>query len=124
MNMMFKPELIAPSFVGFEVVGVEVEKNVVMFVLESGCVQIECEMVARELTEKGYVEDYFRPEHGHDVEYTRLEVELNDPVIVVKKGYSDLVDGQKLKLTEKQMQELNTQLEYIANDQFQEKLAA
>lgn len=124
MNMMFKPELIAPSFVGFEVVGVEVEKNVVMFVLESGCVQIECEMVARELKESAYVEDYFRPEHGHDVEYTRLEVELNDPVIVVKKGYSDLVDGQKLKLTEKQMQELNTQLEYIANDQFQEKLAA
>ena len=124
MNMMFKPELIAPSFVGFEVVGVEVEKNVVMFVLESGCVEIECEMVAKELTETGYVEDYFRPEHGHDVEYTRLEVELNDPVIVVKKGYSDLVDGQKLKLTEKQMQELNTQLEYIANDQFQEKLAA
>ena len=124
MNMMFKPELIAPSFVGFEVVGVEVEKNVVMFVLESGCVQIECEMVARELTEKGYVEDYFRPEHGHDVEYTRLEVELNDPVIVVKKGYSDLVDGQKLKLTEKQMRELNTQLEYIANDKFQESLAA
>ena len=124
MNMMFKPELIAPSFVGFEVVGVEVEKNVVMFVLESGCVEIECEMVAKELTETGYVEDYFRPEHGHDVEYTRLEVELNDPVIVVKKCYSDLVDGQKLKLTEKQMQELNTQLEYIANDQFQEKLAA
>ena len=124
MNMMFKPELIAPSFVGFEVVGVEVEKNVVMFVLESGCVEIECEIVAKELTETGYVEDYFRPEHGHDVEYTRLEVELNDPVIVVKKGYSDLVDGQKLKLTEKQMQELNTQLEYIANDQFQEKLAA
>ena len=124
MNMMFKPELIAPSFVGFEVVGVEVEKNVVMFVLESGCVQIECEIVAKELTVTGYVEDYFRPEHGHDVEYTRLEVELNDPVIVVKKGYSDLVDGQKLKLTEKQMQELNTQLEYIANDQFQEKLAA
>ena len=124
MNMMFKPELIAPSFVGFEVVGVEVEKNVVMFVLESGCVQIECEMVAKELTETGYVEDYFRPEHGHDVEYTRLEVELNDPVMVVNKGYSDLVDGQKLKLTEKQMQELNTQLEYIANDQFQEKLAA
>ena len=124
MNMMFKPELIAPSFVGFEVVGVEVEKNVVMFVLESGCVEIECEMVAKELTETGYVEDYFRPEHGHDVEYTRLEVELNDPVIVVKKGYSDLVDGQKLKLTEKQMQELNTQLEYIANDKFQESLAA
>ena len=124
MNMMFKPDLIAPSFVGFEIVGVEVEKNVVMFVLESGCVEIECEMVAKELTETGYVEDYFRPEHGHDVEYTRLEVELNDPVIVVKKGYSDLVDGQKLKLTEKQMQELNTQLEYIANDQFQEKLAA
>ena len=124
MNMMFKPELIAPSFVGFEVVGVEVEKNVVMFVLESGCVQIECEIVAKELTETGYVEDYFRPEHGHDVEYTRLEVELNDPVMVVNKGYSDLVDGQKLKLTEKQMQELNTQLEYIANDQFQEKLAA
>ena len=124
MNMMFKPELIAPSFIGFEVVGVEVEKNVVMFVLESGCIEIECEMVAKELTETGYVEDYFRPEHGHDVEYTRLEVELNDPVIVVKKGYSDLVDGQKLKLTEKQMQELNTQLEYIANYQFQEKLAA
>ena len=124
MNMMFKPELIAPSFVGFEVVGVEVEKNVVMFVLESGCIEIECEMVAKELTETGYVEDYFRPEHGHDVEYTRLEVELNDPVMVVNKGYSDLVDGQKLKLTEKQMQELNTQLEYIANDQFQEKLAA
>lgn len=124
MNMMFKPELIAPSFLGFEVVGVEVEKNVVMFVLESGCVEIECEIVAKELTETGYVEDYFRHEHGHDVEYTRLEVELNDPVIVVKKGYSDLVDGQKLKLTEKQMQELNTQLEYIANDQFQEKLAA
>ena len=124
MNMMFKPELIAPSFVGFEVVGVEVEKNVVMFVLESGCVQIECEIVAKELTETGYVEDYFRPEHGHDVEYTRLEVELNDPVMVVNKGYSDLVDGQKLKLTEKQMQELNTQLEYIANDKFQESLAA
>lgn len=124
MNMMFKPELIAPSFVGFEVVGVEVEKNVVMFVLESGCVEIECEMVAKELTEKAYLEDYFRPEHGHEVEYTRLEVELNDHVIVVKKCYSDLVDGQKLKLTEKQMQELNTQLEYIANDQFQEKLAA
>ena len=124
MNMMFKPELIAPSFVGFEVVGVEVEKNVVMFVLESGCIEIECEMVAKELTETGYVEDYFRPEHGHDVEYTRLEVELNDPVMVVNKGYSDLVDGQKLKLTEKQMQELNTQLEYIANDKFQESLAA
>lgn len=124
MNMMFKPELIAPSFVGFEVVGVEVEKNVVMFVLESGCVEIECEIVAKELTETGYVEDYFRPEHGHDVEYTRLEVELNDPVMVVNKGYSDLVDGQKLKLTEKQMQELNTQLEYIANDKFQESLAA
>lgn len=124
MNMMFKPELIAPSFVGFAVEVTETKNNVVSFVLESGCVQIECEIVAKELTETGYVEDYFRPEHGHDVEYTRLEVELNDPVMVVNKSYTDLVDGQKLKLTEKQMQELNTQLEYIANDQFQEKLAA
>lgn len=124
MNMMFKPELIAPSFVGFAVEVTETKNNVVSFVLESGCVQIECEMVARELTETAYVEDYFRPEHGHDVEYTRLEVELNDPVMVVNKGYSDLVDGQKLRLTEEQMRELNTQLEYIANDKFQESLAA
>lgn len=124
MNMMFKPELIAPSFVGFEVEVTETKNNVVSFVLESGCVQIECEMVARELTETGYVEDYFRPEHGHDVEYTRLEVELNEPVVVVNKSYTDLVDGQKLRLTEEQMRELNTQLEYIANDKFQESLAA
>ncbi|MHA3062540.1 hypothetical protein [Acinetobacter sp. ANC 4641] len=124
MNMMFKPELIAPSFVGFKVVGVETNKNVVMFVLENGCVEVECEMVAKELTETGYVEDYLRPEYGHDVEYTRLEVELNDPVIVVKKGYTDLVDGQKLRLTEEQVCELNTQLEYLANDQFQEMQAA
>lgn len=124
MNMMFKPELIAPSFVGFTAEVVETKNNVVSFVLESGCVQIECEIVAKELTETGYVEDYFRPEHGHDVEYTRLEVELNDPVIVVKKGYSDLVDGQKLKLTEEQMRDLNMQLENLANEQFQESLAA
>ncbi|MHA3059935.1 hypothetical protein ACX1N5_03985 [Acinetobacter sp. ANC 4636] len=124
MNMMFKPELLAPSFVGFTVEVTETKNNVVSFVMEFGCVQVECEMVANELTEKAYLEDYFRPEHGREVEYTRLEVELNDPVLVTNKGYSDLVDGQKLKLTEEQMRELNTQLENLANDKFQELLAA
>lgn len=124
MNMMFKPELIAPSMVGFTVEATETKNNVVSFVLEFGCVQVECEMVAKELTEKACIEDYFHPEHGYEVEYTRLEVELDDPVLVVKKGYSDLVDGQKLKLTEEQMRELNTQLENLANDKFQESLAA
>ena len=56
-----------------------------------------------------------------EVNYTKLEVDDRTPVTVIRTD-ADLVDGQKIKLTEQQVEKLNQQLEWICIELFEKKL--
>lgn len=122
MNMHAKPELFAPCFPLFELAeNVEVDADMVRFTLNYGCVEIDCEMQAVELSDTIYVEPQFQPENGCDMPYIKLEVDDRTPVTVIRTD-ADLVDGQKIKLTEQQVEKLNQQLEWICIELFEKKL--
>ena len=125
MNMHAKPELFAPCFPIFEldVESIEVEVDMVRFTLQYGAVGIDCEAQADELTDSIFVEPQFEPEHGRDMPYTKLEVSDRTPVTVIRTD-AELVDGQKIKLTEQQIEKLNQQLEWICIEKFEMEMAA
>ena len=125
MNMHAKPELFAPCFLIFWIKddSIEVDADMVRFTLQYGCVEIDCEAQADELTDSIFVEPQFEPEHGRDVPYTKLEVDDRTPVTVIRTD-ADLVDGQKLQLTAQQVEKLNQQLEWICIEKFEMEMAA
>lgn len=80
-------------------------------------------MLANELSDSIFVEPQFKPEHGRDMPYTKLEVDDRTPVTVIRTD-ADVVDGQKIKLTEQQVEKLNQQLEWICIEKFEMEMAA
>ncbi|NNG75633.1 hypothetical protein HLH10_04705 [Acinetobacter sp. ANC 4277] len=125
MNMHAKPELFAPCFPIFELVAesIEVEADMVRFTLQYGAVEIDCEAQADELTDSTCVNRTNDPQNDVEVDYARLEVDDRTPVTVIRTD-ADLVDGQKIKLTEQQVEKLNQQLEWICIEKFEMEMAA
>ena len=83
MNMHAKPELFAPCFPLFELAeNIEVDADMVRFTLNYGCVEIDCEMQAVELSDTIYVEPQFQPESFlsclHGSEPGNLFTKIND----------------------------------------------
>lgn len=123
MNMHAKPELFAPCFPIFELVAesIEVEVDMVRFTLKYGAVGIDCEAQADELTDSTCVNKTNDPQNDVEVDYTKLEIDQNTPISVLRHDVN-LVDGQKIKLTEQQVEKLNQQLEWICIELFEKKL--
>lgn len=114
MNAQTKPELFAPCFPIFQIKAesIEVDADMVQFTLQYGCVEIDCEMLANELSDSTWINKTNDPQNDVEVDYTRLEVDDRTPVTVIRTD-ADVVDGQKIKLTEQQVEKLNQQLEWI-----------
>ena len=132
MNMMSKPELFCPQLPKFEVSSeIEVDGLVVSFDLTHGCIVIQCSMTADVVTksrEVAYIpnqyglnyqyEDYFKQD------YEQLLVDEETFVVVIDSDHTDIPNGLRITLTEKQVTELNKQLEYFAEEQADQVVAA
>ena len=125
MNMHAKPELFAPCFPIFELdaESIEVEADMVRFTLQYGAVGIDCEAQADELTDSTCVNKTNDPQNDVDVDYTKLEIDQNTPISVLRHDVN-LVDGQEIKLTDVQIEKLNQQLEWICIEKFEMEMAA
>ena len=125
MNTQTKPELFAPCFPIFWIKddSIEVDADMVRFTLQYGCVEIDCEMLANELSDSTWFNKTNDPQNDVEVDYTKLEVDDRTPVTVIRTD-ADLVDGQKIKLTEQQVEKLNQQLEWICIEKFEMEMAA
>lgn len=123
MNMHAKPELFAPCFLIFELVAesIEVDADMVRFTLQYGAVGIDCEAQADELTDSTCVNKTNDPQNDVEVDYTKLEIDQNTPISVLRHDVN-LTDGQKLQLTQQQIEKLNQQLEWICIELFEKKL--
>ena len=123
MNMHAKPEIFVPAFTGFDVAKIKVDADKVSFTLKYGCVEIDCEMLANGLSDSTCMNGTNDPQNDVEVDYTKLEVDDRTPVTVIRTD-ADLVDGQKIKLTEQQVEKLNQQLEWICIEKFEMEMAA
>ena len=125
MNAQTKPELFAPCFPVFQIKAnsIEVDADMVRFTLQYGCVEIDCEAQADELTDSTWFNKTNDPQNDVEVDYTKLEVDDRTPVTVIRTD-ADVVDGQKIKLTEQQVEKLNQQLEWICVEKFEMDMAA
>ena len=125
MNAQTKPELFAPCFPMFQVKAesIKVDADMVRFTLQYGCVEIDCECQANELTDSTWFNKTNDPQNDVEVDYTKLEVDDRTPVTVIRTD-ADVVDGQKIKLTEQQVEKLNQQLEWICVELFEKNMAA
>ena len=123
MNAQTKPELFAPCFPVFQIKAnsIEVEAGMVRFTLQYGCVEIDCECQTNELSDSTWFNKTNDPQNDVEVDYTKLEVDDCTPVTVIRTD-ADVVDGQKIKLTEQQVEKLNQQLEWICVELFEKKL--
>lgn len=124
MNMHAKPELFAPCFPLFELAeNIEADANMVRFTLKYGCVEIDCEMLANELTDSTWFNKTNDPQNDVEVDYTKLEVDDRTPVTILRSDV-ELVNGQKIILTAQQVEKLNQQLEWICIELFEKKQVA
>ncbi len=123
MNAQTKPELFAPCFPIFQVVAdsIEVDVDMVRFTLQYGCVGIDCEAQANELTDSTWFNKTNDPQNDVEVDYTRLEVDQNTEISVIRHDVN-LVEGQKLQLTDHQIHKLNQHLEWICIELYEKKL--
>ena len=132
MNMMSKPELFCPQLPKFEVAAdVETDGSVVSFELKYGCIVIQCSMTADVVTKSSEV-SYIPSRYGSNYqyedyceqEYEQLVVDEETFVLVVDNDNTDIPNGLRITLTESQVTELNKQLEYLAEEQADQVLAA
>ena len=125
MNAQTKPEFLAPCFPVFQIKAesIEVDADMVRFTLQYGCVEIDCECQANELSDSTWFNKTNDPQNDVEVDYTKLEVDDRTPVTVIRTD-ADVVDGQKIKLTEQQVEKLNQQLEWICVELFEKNMAA
>ena len=132
MNMMSKPELFCPQLPKFEVsCEIEVDGSVVLFDLVYGCIVIQCSMNA-DVVNKSRKVSYIPSRYGsnyqyeeeYEQEYEQLIVDEETFVLVVDNDNTDIPNGLRITLTESQVTELNKQLEYLAEEQADQVLAA
>ena len=125
MNMHLKPELLAPQFPMMHIVlsSVAIDVDMVDFTLQYGLAEIECRVQANQLSDQTFVNATSDPQNDVDMPYTRLEVSTN-MLIEVMRYDVDLVDGQKIMLTEQQVEVLNKQLEALCIESLEMEMAA
>ena len=130
--MMSKPELFCPQLPKFEVsADVEVDGSLVLLELVYGSITIQCSMTADVITKSREVA-YIPAQYGSNYQYEdyrnqdyeQLVVDQETFVLVVDNDNTDIPKGMRFSLTEKQVNELNTQLEYFAEEQADQVLAA
>ena len=132
MNMMSKPELFCPQLPKFEVSSdIEVDGSVVSFDLVYGCITIQCSMTADVIAksrEVAYIPSRYGSNYQYEEEceqeYEQLVVDQETFVLVVHNDNTDIPNGLRITLTESQVTELNKQLEYLAEEQADQVLAA
>lgn len=132
MNMMSKPELLCPQLPKFEVsADVEVDGSVVSFELVYGCIVIQCSMTADVIAksrEVAYIPSCYGSNYQYEEEceqeYEQLVVDEETFVVVEDNDNTDIPNGLRFSLTEKQVNELNTQLEYLAEEEIKQVVAA
>ena len=130
--MMSKPELFCPQLPKFEVANdVETDGSVVLFELVCGSITIQCSMTAdvvNKSREVAYIPSRYGSNYQYEEEceqdYEQLIVDQETFVIVLDNDNTDIPKGMRFSLTEKQVNELNTQLEYLAEEQADQVLAA
>ena len=132
MNMMSKPELLCPQLPKFEVsADVEVDGSLVLFELVYGSIVIQCSMTADVITksrEVAYISSRYGSNYQYEdyceQDYEQLVVDEETFVLVVHNDNTDIPNGLRITLTESQVTELNEQLEYLAEEQADQVLAA
>jgi len=132
MNMHAKPELFCPQLPKFDVSSeIEVDGSVVLFDLKHGCIVIQCSMAADVVTksrEVAYIPNQYglnyQYEDYRDQDYEQLLVDGETFVLVMHNDNTDIPNGLRITLTESQVTELNKQLEYLAEEQADQVLAA
>lgn len=132
MNMMSKPELFCPQLPKFEVASdIEVDGSVVSFDLKHGCIAIQCSMTADVVTkqrEVAYIPSRYGSNYQYEdyceQDYEQLVVDEETFVLVAHNDNTDIPNGLRITLTESQVTELNKQLEYLAEEQADQVLAA
>lgn len=118
MNMFVtKPELLCPSFPMLQVSGeFEVKDNTVSFKMESGCATLKCKIVADVVREVRVVGSILHPEDSKDQFYDQLVVDDRTHVEVVGAEYVEAPLGLLFQLTTTQVNSLNEQLKYYAEE--------
>ena len=132
MNMMSKPELFCPQLPKFEVsADIEVDGSLVSFDLKHGCIVIQCSMTAdvvNKSREVAYIPNCYGSNYQYEEEceqeYEQLVVDQETFVLVVDNDNTNIPNGLRITLTESQVTELNEQLEYLAEEQADQVLAA
>ena len=132
MNMMSKPELFCPQLPKFEVSSdIEVDGSLVSFDLKHGCIVIQCSMTAdvvNKSREVAHIPSRYGSNYQYEEEckqeYEQLVVDEETFVLVVHNDNTDIPNGLRITLTESQVTELNKQLEYFAEEQADQVLAA
>ena len=130
--MMSKPELFCPQLPKFEVSSdIEVDGSLVSFDLKHGCVVIQCSMTADVVTkhrEVAYIPSQYGSNYQYEddcnQDYEQLVVDEETFVLVVDNDNTDIPNGLRITLTESQVTKLNKQLEYFAEEQVDQVLAA
>ena len=130
--MMSKPELFCPQLPKFEVSSdIEVDGSLVSFDLKHGCIEIQCSMTADVVAksrEVAYIPSRYgsnyQYEEEYEQEYEQLVVDEETFVLIVHNDNTDIPNGLRITLTESQVTELNKQLEYLAEEQADQVLAA
>ena len=132
MNMMSKPELFCPQLPKFEVSSdIEVDGSLVSFDLKHGCIIIQCSMTADVVTKQreiAYIPSQYGSNYQYEdccnQDYEQLVVDEETFVVVEDNDNTDIPNGLRITLTESQVTELNKQLEYFAEEQADQVLAA
>ena len=129
---MSKPELFCPQLPKFEISSdIEVDGSLVSFDLKLGCIVIQCSMTA-DVVNKSRKVSYIPSQYGSNYQYEdccnqdyeQLVVDEETFVLVVDNDHTDIPNGLRITLTESQVLELNKQLEYFAEEQADQVLAA
>ena len=130
MNAIAKPELFCPQLPKFDVSSeIEVDGSAVLFDLKHGCIVIQCSMTADVVTksrEVAYIPNQYGLNYQYeeylDQDYEQLLVDQETFVVVIDSDHTDIPNGLRITLTEKQVTELNKQLEYLADELADESL--
>jgi len=100
----------------------EVKDNTVSFELESGCATLKCKIVADVVREVRVVGSILHPEDSNDQFYDQLVVDDRTHVEVVGAEYVEAPIGLLFQLTTTQVNSLNEQLKYYAEELADEEL--
>ena len=120
MIIQNKPELFAPCFpFAIDNKSIEVEHDVVTFSFAFGMYSIDCEIKGEQLTDMAYLEPQSNPQNGHEVEYTKIEVDSRTLAVVTRSDFEETKMGVQFILTDKQVFELNEWLEADAVEKFE-----